>query len=236
MLVIVAAVPIVLTMAVVRLLTLPWYPAWLYDRPGFPEDPYGFSREERLRLASATIRFLNIPGETDILQTLALSGGSLAYNDRELQHMDDVKVVYNGLTLAAAVMLAAGIAGGGALLRSDTASGGGKAAGAVASGQRTLWTALIRGATLTLVLLGALGVWMLLGFNRFFTAFHNVFFEPGTWVFYYTDTLIRLFPIQLWQTAGLLIAGTVALLSVILIVIGRWRQSRLTHKRQIDSS
>lgn len=225
MLVIVAAVPIVLTMVMVRLLTLPWYPAWLYGRPGFPEDPYGFSREVRLRLASATIRFLNVPGETDMLQTLELPDGSLAYNDRELQHMDDVKVVYNGLTLTAAVMLAAGIIGGAALLRSDTASGRGRPA-RDAAGPRALWTALTRGATLTLGLLGALGVWMLLGFDGFFTAFHNVFFEPGTWVFYYTDTLIRLFPIQLWQTAGLLIAGTVALLSLILIVIGRWRQSQ----------
>ncbi|MBN1248042.1 MAG: TIGR01906 family membrane protein [Anaerolineae bacterium] len=207
MLVVVVAVPVVLTMTLVRLLTFPWYPAWQYRRAGFPADPYGLPRQERLRLASATIRFLNIPGQTDILETLELPDGSPAYNDRELHHMDDVKAVYNGLSVAALGFLIAGAVSGWALWR--------------AQGAPALWIALTRGATLTLALLVTLGAWMLLGFDRFFTAFHGVFFEPGTWVFYYTDTLIRLFPIEFWQTAGLLVAGGVTLLSLLLIALGR---------------
>lgn len=210
MLVVVLAVPVVLTMTSVRLLTFPWYPAWQYNRPGFPDDAYGFTQQQRLRLASATIRFLNIPGRTDILDTLELPDGSPAYNERELQHMDDVKAVYNGLTLAAAVMLVGGLAAGWGLWQGE--------------GAGVLWAALNRGATLTLGLLVALGAWMLLGFERFFTAFHGVFFEPGTWVFYYTDTLIRLFPIEFWQTAGLLVAGSVTLVSLALIAIARRRR------------
>lgn len=201
------AVPIVLTMALVRGLTLPWYAAWQYGRTGFPPDPYGLSRAARLRLAAGTIRFLNIPGETDILERLTLPDGTPAYNDRELQHMDDVKAVYNGLTGAALGLLALGAVSGWVLVRRQSA--------------RALWLALSRGATLTLILLVSLGLWMLVGFDRFFTAFHGVFFEPGTWVFYYTDTLIRLFPIEFWQTAGLLVAGGVTVLSFGLVIVAR---------------
>jgi uncharacterized membrane protein len=32
-----------------------------------------------------------------------------------------------------------------------------------------------------------------------FVAFHNVFFEAGTWQFLFSDTLIRLFPERFWR-------------------------------------
>ena len=199
------SVPIVLTMSLVRLLTLPWYPAWEYGRAGFPEDPYGLTQEDRLRLAHASIRFLNIAGPTTVLADLELPDGTPAHNERELDHMDDVKRVYSGLTLAVAGCLVASGVSAWQLAR----SGDGCA----------VWQALIRGAALTLVLLVALGSWMLLAFDRFFTLFHDVFFQPGTWTFYYSDTLIRLFPFRFWEDAGLLVAGGVTLVTLALLVV-----------------
>jgi integral membrane protein (TIGR01906 family) len=199
------SVPIVLTMALVRLLTLPWYPAWEYGRAGFPEDPYGLPLDERLRLAQASIRFLNIAGPTTVLADLELPDGMPAHNERELDHMDDVKRVYSGLTLVAAGCLVASAVSAWQLAR----SGDGCA----------VWQALTRGAALTLVLLVALGSWMLLAFDRFFTLFHGVFFQPGTWTFYYSDTLIRLFPFRFWEDAGLLVAGGVTLVTLVLLVL-----------------
>jgi uncharacterized membrane protein len=38
-------------------------------------------------------------------------------------------------------------------------------------------------------------------------AFHNVFFEPGTWKFLFSDTLIRLFPQRFWQDLFLIVGG-----------------------------
>ena len=58
---------------------------------------------------------------------------------------------------------------------------------------------LSRGGFLTTALLGAAIVLVLLSFGVFFVAFHNVFFESGTWVFEYSDTLIRLFPERFWR-------------------------------------
>ncbi|MCJ7548066.1 MAG: TIGR01906 family membrane protein [Anaerolineae bacterium] len=198
------SVPIVLTMALVRVLTLPWYPVWEYGRPGFPEDPYGLSQEDRLRLAQASIRFLNIQGPTSILADLALPNGMPAHNERELDHMDDVKRVYGGLTLLAAGFLAVSAVSAWHLRR---------------SGDRcVVWQGLTRGAVLTLALLVALGSWMLVAFDRFFTLFHGVFFQPGTWTFFYTDTLIRLFPFRFWEDAGLLVAGGVTLVALALLI------------------
>ena len=58
---------------------------------------------------------------------------------------------------------------------------------------------LSRGGLLTVLLLGAIILFVLLSFGVLFVAFHNVFFAPGTWTFLYSDTLIRLFPERFWR-------------------------------------
>jgi integral membrane protein (TIGR01906 family) len=40
-------------------------------------------------------------------------------------------------------------------------------------------------------------------FWGFFTLFHSLFFEGDSWLFAYSDTLIRLFPLRFWQDAFL---------------------------------
>jgi uncharacterized membrane protein len=44
-------------------------------------------------------------------------------------------------------------------------------------------------------------------FWQFFTLFHELFFTGNSWLFYFSDTLIRLFPIRFWQDAFLLAAA-----------------------------
>ena len=41
-----------------------------------------------------------------------------------------------------------------------------------------------------------------LDFDTFFSAFHGLFFEPGTWTFPSDSVLIRLFPEAFWIAAG----------------------------------
>jgi integral membrane protein (TIGR01906 family) len=195
--ILVLAVPVVLVMGVVRGVTMPWYPAWAYRRPDFPPDPGGMAPEERLRLARACIAYLNVPGppRDAMLAALTLPDGTPAFDAREIRHMADVKRVYNGLTLAAGVALVLGVGAAWLLHRRHGAS--------------SVWRALSLGGALTLLLLVTLGLWMLVGFEAFFTAFHGVFFQGDTWLFAYTDTLIRLFPLRFWRDAGLLIVGVV---------------------------
>jgi integral membrane protein (TIGR01906 family) len=68
-----------------------------------------------------------------------------------------------------------------------------------------------RGGLLSMFLILLVIVIVLLSFGIFFVAFHNVFFEPGTWMFLWSDTLIRLFPERFWRDifiyVGLITAG-----------------------------
>jgi integral membrane protein (TIGR01906 family) len=62
---------------------------------------------------------------------------------------------------------------------------------------------LRRGGWLTLGLVVVLGTFAGISFWQFFTIFHELFFTGGSWLFLYTDTLIRLFPLPFWQDAFL---------------------------------
>jgi len=66
---------------------------------------------------------------------------------------------------------------------------------------------LNRGGWITVIFIGSLVLFSIVAFGIFFTAFHNVFFQPGTWQFYWTDTLIRLFPQRFWQDIFLYVGG-----------------------------
>jgi integral membrane protein (TIGR01906 family) len=40
-------------------------------------------------------------------------------------------------------------------------------------------------------------------FEQFFIFFHSIFFKGSSWLFEFSDTLIRLFPIRFWEDAFL---------------------------------
>ncbi len=209
---VILAVPLVVTLIVVRLVTLPWYPAWEYARSGFPEDPLGMSEEERLILARRGINYLSFPNRYP-LDELRFADGEPVFNAREIAHMEDVRQVYNGLTVAALAALGVALIAGW-VLRSRW-------------GVAALWGAIALGGLLTVSLLVGLGLWMAVDWLGFFTAFHRVFFTGDTWLFSYSDTLIRLYPLRFWQDAGALVAITVGLVALGLAILGRAMQRRI---------
>jgi integral membrane protein (TIGR01906 family) len=86
-------------------------------------------------------------------------------------------------------------------------------------GRETVRRGLRLGGTLTLAAMAALLTLLVAGFSLLFTGFHSVFFESGTWVFYYSDTLIRLFPMRFWRDVfALLILLTLAEGALLLLV------------------
>lgn len=178
-------VPAALVLTSVRVLFSPPFVGFEYGAPGFPADPYGFSRQDRQRWTMVALDYLYNDAGIEFLGDLRFEDGTPVYNERELGHMVDVKRVFQGALLVWYGSLAALV-----LLGVWARFGG-------------WWEyyrqGLARGGWLTVFLLGTIVVLVLIAFSGFFVAFHEVFFPPGTWVFFTSDTLIRLFPERLWR-------------------------------------
>ncbi|MFU8772974.1 MAG: TIGR01906 family membrane protein [Anaerolineales bacterium] len=197
-------VPVVLILTGVRLLLTPAFLQIEYRTPGFPPDPFGFSLEERLYWSNIALDYLLNEEDISFLADLRFSNGLPVYNQRELAHMVDVKIV---VTDALNVWLASL---GGLLVLGVWAWLG-------------HWIpeykrGLVRGGWLTLFLIGAIVILVLMAFGVFFVLFHEIFFPPGTWTFSYSDTLIRLFPERFWRDAFLMV-GTFSIVGSILFVV-----------------
>lgn len=188
------ALPLVLILLNARLLMGDTFLRLEYTRPGFPSDSYGFSTEDRLTYAPLAQAYLFNDAGIAFLGDQTFPDGSPLYNQRELSHMQDVKGVVQMLTRIGLVLLVLLIVGVVLLaLRPAT--------------HPRLHMGLLQGSILTLALVVALVVSVAVSFNTFFTQFHAIFFEGDSWLFAYSDTLIRLFPEQFWTDAFILVFG-----------------------------
>jgi len=196
-------VPLALIGLGLRALLTPTFLKIEYNMPYFPPDDYGFTKEDRLQWAPYALDYLINNADISYLGDLTFDDGSPLYNERELSHMKDVKGVTKGalnvwyISLALLVML------GGWSWREGR--------------MQTFRQGLMRGGWLMVGLAGAIGLVVLVGlsinpnvFWNFFVGFHSLFFEGDSWLFLYSDTLIRLFPIRFWQDA-FLFAAVIAL-------------------------
>ena len=195
-------VPVVLILTSVRLLLTPVFVQLEYRTPDFPPDPYGFTREDRLFWSMIALDYLLNDEGISFLGDLQFEDGAPIYNARELKHMVDVKNVVQSALMVWYIGL------GGMVLLGIWAYWGG------------WWdeykTGLRKGGWITVGLIGVAMAAVLIAFSVFFVLFHQVFFDPGTWVFRFSDTLIRLFPQRFWRDTfialGLLsLAGGLAL-------------------------
>lgn len=188
-------IPVALVFLGVRLLLTPLYLQIEYRTPGFPADDYGFSLQDRLHWSKIALQYLVNDANIDFLGNLAFSDSSPVYNARELLHMRDVKnVVQPVLGIGYGVwitILGLGIWAQWGNWWQDYRRG------------------LGRGGWLTSGLVTLIAVLAGISFWQFFTCFHTLFFEGDSWLFLYSDTLIRLFPMRFWQDA-FIIVGVVA--------------------------
>lgn len=202
------AVPVLLTLASVRIVMSPLFLQLEYNRPGFPNDIYGFTREDRLHYAPFAVNYLLNGEEIDYLGSLTFADGSPLYTARELQHMVDVKIVTQAafLFLAALLVITALL---GVWLWRDS------------DRRVVLYQGLFNGAVLTLGLIAMIVVGAVIAWDVFFTTFHQLFFAQGTWIFQFSDTLIRLFPEQFWFDAALTIGVLTVIGAVVILFLTR---------------
>lgn len=205
-------VPIALIGLGLRVLLSPLFLQIEYNMPYFPSDEFGFTKEDRLKWAPYALDYLTNNENISFLGDLKFDDGNPLYNERELSHMDDVKLVTQGALRVWYISLAI------LLLLGVWAWFGG------------WWTeyrfGLMRGGWLMVGMAVTIGLIVMIGiamnpdvFWSFFAWFHSLFFEGDSWLFLYSDTLIRLFPIRFWQDAFLW-AAVIALGGGIALALG----------------
>lgn len=189
-------IPLALIGLGLRLLLTPVFLRVEYNLPYFPADSYGFTTADRLKWAPYALEYLVNNADISYLGDLKFEDGTPLYNERELSHMADVKRVVKGALTAWYVTLAV-LLGLGLWSR-------------FGSWEQAYRQGLMRGGWLMVGLAAVIGVIVLVGiainpnvFWNFFAGFHSLFFEGDSWLFYFSDTLIRLFPIRFWQDAFL---------------------------------
>jgi integral membrane protein (TIGR01906 family) len=137
--------------------------------------------------------------------SVSLDGEQPVLDESERSHMRDVGGVVRALVIVDLLALLV-VALGAIALRRDRGSRG--MAQLVAAG----------GLAAVAILLGA---FFALAFDTAFTAFHGIFFDPGTWQFGPDSNLLRFFPEPFWFEIALVAGVTIVLSAVLVAWLGR---------------
>jgi integral membrane protein (TIGR01906 family) len=199
-LILIFGLPPFLVLTAVHLFLNPSWISFEYGRPDFPKAEL-FT--DQARLVNATESLLYCTGDRTRAQFVGLG----VYNDREIKHMTDVRIliererVFYGVDVA---LLAISLV----------------ALGWWKENRRLAARGLFRGGALTIVLFFGIALFAATGFNSFFTLFHRVFFEGDTWLFYETDSLIQFYPLPFWIDTVFGIVGSSIVGAIIVSAIG----------------
>ncbi len=142
----------------------------------------------------------------------AVVGSREGFGVRAVAHLDDVRAVIRGARLATGVLAALLAAWIGVRL-------GRRESGPLVAGLKTGAVMLVSAAGVSLLA-------ALLDFGRFFSAFHGLFFEEGTWQFPADDLLIQLFPEPFWIISGVAWAVSVLLGGALMYAAARLLERR----------
>ena len=209
MVLIAVVVPPMLVVNGFRLLATETFVRWELGRDGFPQDRYGLTHDQREALALTGLESIR-PGSAGIvlLERARLPDGSQAFDQRELSHMRDVRTLFGfalrGQLVAALLIVALALGLARTRLRAVVPRG------------------LLGGALLTIAIAVLAVPLILLGFEGFFTRFHEVFFSGDSWRFSNTDTLIRLYPDLFWQDVSRLTAAIAVGQALVLAPLAWW--------------
>ncbi|MCO5194084.1 MAG: TIGR01906 family membrane protein [Anaerolineae bacterium] len=209
---IIIAMPLFLGFTMITLTVSPAYPTYEYAKATFPADPLGLTQAQRLDLALVAVDYLGRwDAAEDVIFMLAdqvdPNTGEPWYLQSELDHMVDVKKLTDAIRIGAIVAGLIVIIGTAALLwRQST--------------RYTAYQAIFGGGVFTAIILAAIALFILLAWQIFFVEFHELLFPPGSWTFYYTDGLIRLFPEKFWFDFGVILSMGSLILGIGVALLG----------------
>lgn len=213
-------IPIIVVLGSVSLVATEAYLTYEYGRLNFPADAYRLTPQQRFIMASTNVHYVraHLPDNELAKQTL---NGVPVYNEREVSHMVDVRDVFQFILR---VWLLAFILFGtmGILLWRN--------------GQRMVFFSGVQwGGILTAGLILTIALLAPFAWQTWFELFHRLFFLPGSWLFSYQDTLIRLFPMQFWFDATLTISFLSFTIGALMALLGRHGQKAIA-RRAADTS
>jgi integral membrane protein (TIGR01906 family) len=179
----------------------------LYNSPGFPADTYGFTAKDRIKYARVSLEYMVNDAGISFLGDQKLADGTPLFNERELSHMADVKRLAQSSFITWGILLVLLV---------------GSAVLAYRQKWMPVWgKAVSIGGWITIFVIVTIFVFILTSFNTLFTDFHHLFFSGNSWLFLYSDSLIRLFPIAFWQDAFTIVGIVAAVFSVAAGILGR---------------
>lgn len=212
-LIVIIILPVLILMTSIRALITPLFPQIEYRLPGFPPDEYGFTTQDRLHWSKYAIDYLTNDEGLNYLGDLTFDDGTALFNERELSHMLDVKMVVRGMikawiaTLAILILVA--------VFAYQIKS------------KKDFWRAIEIGGWTTIGIIFLILILVFTSFEALFVGFHKIFFVGDTWLFYTSDTLIRLFPEKFWSDAFIGIGFLSLLGGAFAIILGK----KFTQKR-----
>ena len=180
----------------------------------------GISEADLVRVGADLRRYFNSGEEPLAIRAPVYGAERELFNQREVDHMRDVKGLVRGVYWVA---LAAGVYLGLSIL-----------AGLLWARQRSVYQLprlLLAGSLVTVVLVAAVGLFALVGFDALFLVFHRISFANDLWQLDpRTDYLLIMFPTGFWFDATIRVASTAVAGAVALAALGAfllYRQGRL---------
>lgn len=183
-------IPLIIMGGSIWFVAHPWFISVEYKKIVFPPD---MTTKDRRDLALIGLHSI-MPGTQGIslLQQAHLPDGKPAFNEREIKHMADVRHILWLLFLSALLSALFFLLLTTALFNTS------------------FFTVLIQGykvgAFITIFILMDALIAVFFNFDAFFLKMHRFFFEGDSFLFNEEDTLMRLYPEQLWEDAALFTA------------------------------
>ncbi len=201
----IATAILIVTIGIAPFLTPQWI-AFEQDRAQ-AQAWTGFSTAD-LRAATDSILSDLVIGPPDFDVSVA---GTPVLEPRERAHMRDVRTVFIGLWILAAISFGIVVV-----------------AGVWGRDRAAIWRATRRGAIGLFVGVIVLGVVAVAAFDTLFEAFHEIFFPAGSYTFDpTTDRLVQLFPFKFWDETSLVAGLVILVLSGIVAVVAGRRAARV---------
>ncbi|RLJ70922.1 integral membrane protein (TIGR01906 family) [Hydrogenivirga caldilitoris] len=195
--------PIIFIGIPTRLAFNEWFIDWEYSKVSFPKDRYGMEDEYRKYLAKLGLRAVLSDEGMEDFKRAKLPDGRRAFREKEIRHMEDVKnflgfffpLVYISSFLSLLCLI---------YLRDF----------------RMVGKTLALSSLFTLCLTLLIGGFSVTNYELAFELFHNYVFDPYSWKFNYTDTLLRIYPMKFWYDGTLFVLASAGMLCLFSLLLG----------------